>query len=134
MDGMTDVKDLVKRAIKWGHKAIAITDHGVVQAFPDAVKAAKGSDIKLIFGIEGYLVNDVDGDETDYKVLPIYDLFLAVEGELNKRFSGFKFERGYTDYTYTSLSWSLPGQRDEDRGCGKGYTYSQDERLQCINA
>ena len=55
----------------------------------------------------------VSGDETDYKVLPMYDLIVAVEDELNKRFSGFKFERGYTDYTYTSLSWSLPGQRDE---------------------
>ncbi len=67
MDGMTDVKDLVKRAIKWGHKAIAITDHGVVQAYPDAVKAAKGSSIKLIFGMEGYLCNDVDGVEYEGK-------------------------------------------------------------------
>ncbi|MBQ8027752.1 MAG: PHP domain-containing protein, partial [Clostridia bacterium] len=79
MDGMTDVKDLVKRAIKWGHKAIAITDHGVVQAYPDAVKAAKGSDIKLIFGIEGYLVNDVDGDETDYKKLTPYHIIIIAK-------------------------------------------------------
>lgn len=79
MDGMTDVKDLVKRAIKWGHKAVAITDHGVVQAFPDAVKAAKGSDIKLLFGMEGYLVNDVDGDEKDFKKLPSYHIILIAK-------------------------------------------------------
>jgi len=58
MDAMTDVKKLVERAAKFGHKAIAITDHGVVQAFPDAYNAARGKDIKVIFGLEAYLVND----------------------------------------------------------------------------
>lgn len=58
MDGMTSATALVKRAIKWGHRAVAITDHGVVQAFPEAAKAAKGSDIKIIYGMEGYFVDD----------------------------------------------------------------------------
>ncbi|MDM8533080.1 PolC-type DNA polymerase III [Clostridiaceae bacterium HSG29] len=57
MDGMNDVKDLIKRAQKWGHKGIAITDHGVLQAFPDAMRA-KGDDFKIIYGVEGYLFND----------------------------------------------------------------------------
>jgi len=57
MDGMNDVKDLIKRAKKWGHKGIAITDHGVLQAFPDAMRA-KGDDFKIIYGVEGYLFND----------------------------------------------------------------------------
>ena len=57
MDGMTPAKKLVERAIKWGHRAVAITDHGVVQAFPEAA-AAKGSDIKIIYGMEGYFVDD----------------------------------------------------------------------------
>ncbi len=57
MDGITAPKTLVSRAIKWGHKAIAVTDHGVVQALPEAYNAAKGK-IKLILGMEGYLVDD----------------------------------------------------------------------------
>jgi len=59
MDAMTPVEQLVKRAAKWGHPAVAITDHGVLQAFPAAFKAAKGAGIKLIPGCEGYLINDV---------------------------------------------------------------------------
>ena len=58
MDGVTDAGRLVKRAIKWGHKAVAITDHGVVQAFPSAFQASEGKDIKVIYGMEGYFVDD----------------------------------------------------------------------------
>ncbi|HZK45525.1 MAG TPA: PolC-type DNA polymerase III [Clostridia bacterium] len=63
MDGFIDAAEAVKTAAKWGHKAVAITDHGVVQAFPAAVSAAdklkkKGIDIKVIMGVEGYLLPD----------------------------------------------------------------------------
>ena len=58
MDGLTPMEGLVKQAIRWGHKALAITDHGVVQAFPFCFDAAEGSDLKLIFGMEGYLISD----------------------------------------------------------------------------
>lgn len=59
MDGISDVKAIIKQAIAFGHKAVAITDHGVVQAFPEANHAVpKGSDFKVIYGMEGYLVDD----------------------------------------------------------------------------
>lgn len=57
MDGISSPKSIINRAIKWGHKAIAVTDHGVVQALPEAYNTAKGK-IKLILGMEGYLVDD----------------------------------------------------------------------------
>ena len=59
MDAISSPTALVKQAIKWGHEAVAITDHGVVQALPEAYAASgKGSKIKLILGMEGYLVDD----------------------------------------------------------------------------
>ncbi len=68
MDGVSDVKDIVKRAKKWGHKAIAITDHGDVQAFPDANHAiSPDDDFKVIYGVEAYLVDDLKGIVTHSK-------------------------------------------------------------------
>ncbi|GAB6173792.1 PolC-type DNA polymerase III [Paradesulfitobacterium aromaticivorans] len=58
MDGISAASDLIKRAQAWGHEAIAITDHGVVQAFPEAVEAGQKHGIKVILGVEGYLFDD----------------------------------------------------------------------------
>ena len=60
MDGITPVKSLIKRAMKWGMKSIAITDHGSVQAFPDAHKmlGVNNPDMKVLYGVEAYLVPD----------------------------------------------------------------------------
>ncbi|MCC8156043.1 MAG: PolC-type DNA polymerase III [Oscillospiraceae bacterium] len=60
LDALTNVDAAVKRAADWGHPAIAITDHGSAQAFPDAWKAGGKYGVKIIYGMEGYLVNDVD--------------------------------------------------------------------------
>lgn len=60
MDAVVDVKDLVHRAMEWGHQAVAVTDHGVVQAFPDANHAVgQKEDFKVIYGVEAYLVDDL---------------------------------------------------------------------------
>lgn len=59
MDAVSSAEDLIERAIYWGHKAIAITDHGVVQAYPNAMHASDNNEkIKVIYGVEGYLVDD----------------------------------------------------------------------------
>jgi len=74
MDSVMDIKAYVKTALKWGHKAIAITDHGVVQSFPDADHALKpDDDLKVIYGVEAYLVDDLI--ETEGRVLVILSLY-----------------------------------------------------------
>ncbi len=61
LDGLCDTKAVVKRAIEWGHPAIAITDHGAVQSFPDAYHASgRGEKIKILYGVEAYYQNDED--------------------------------------------------------------------------
>ena len=86
MDGLNEISDMVKLAAKWGQKAIAITDHGVVQAFPEAAKTAKKGklDIKVIFGLEGYLYDDSndDGDNIDYKSKNTYHIILLAQNQV----------------------------------------------------
>ncbi len=58
LDAVTSAEDIVKRAASWGHRAVAITDHGVVQAYPEAYSEGKKNGIKIIYGVECYLLDD----------------------------------------------------------------------------
>ncbi len=86
MDAVCDVEALVATAAAFGHSAVAITDHGVVQAFPDAFNAFEkartaGNPLKLIFGIEGYLVDDGDVALFGAEASTLDDGFVAVDVE-----------------------------------------------------
>ena len=107
MDALTPAGELVKRAYNWGHKAIAITDHGVAQAFPDAMHAAddiaySGGEIKVIYGTEAYFMDDlvesVTGDKNESfegGLSPLKDKITeigavkVVNGEITDIFSTF---------------------------------------------
>ncbi|MBP3657602.1 MAG: PolC-type DNA polymerase III [Clostridia bacterium] len=80
MDGVSSASDLIKRAAQWGHPAVAITDHGVVQAFPEAFGAAKKNKIKLIPGIEAYLT-DVTTVVKDADERSLHDEIVVVDFE-----------------------------------------------------
>ena len=81
MDGVTDVKKLLKTAMGWGHQAMAITDHGVVQAFPDANHCVEGKDFKVIYGMEGYLVDDIKNIVTDARGQSLDSTFVVFDIE-----------------------------------------------------
>ncbi len=81
MDGVTDVKKLLKTAMGWGHQAMAITDHGVVQAFPDANHCVEGKDFKVIYGMEGYLADDIKNIVTDSKGQSLDTTFVVFDIE-----------------------------------------------------
>ncbi|MDD3114115.1 MAG: PolC-type DNA polymerase III [Anaerovibrio sp.] len=79
MDAVSSAKVLIKTAAKWGWPAIAITDHGCVQAFPDAMSAAKEAGIKIIYGVEGYLTGD------DYKQKRAHHIIILAKNPIGLR-------------------------------------------------
>ena len=85
MDGVSEVVDILKRAHEWGHKAIAITDHGVVQAFPIANHFIEGLDkddpFKVIYGVEGYLVDDLQDVAVNEKGQSLNDIYVVFDLE-----------------------------------------------------
>ncbi len=69
LDGVAPVEALIEKAAEWGHKAIAITDHGVVQAFPEAYEASQRTGVKVIYGLEGYMIDDLYiTSQTDFEL------------------------------------------------------------------
>ena len=81
MDAVVNCKQMVKRAQAWGHPAIAITDHGVVQSFPDADHAIEKDDFKVIYGCEAYLVDDLDDTVRNSKGQSLQDSFVVFDLE-----------------------------------------------------
>lgn len=105
MDGMTDAGKLVKRAASWGHTAIAITDHGNAQGYPDAMNAAEklakdGKEIKIIYGVEGYLVDDIGNPNTSYKDLPSYHIIILVKNSVGLKNLYKLISTSNVDYFY----------------------------------
>ena len=74
LDGVTPIDKYIDRAVKWGHKAIAVTDHGNVQSFPDAQAAIKGKDIKMIYGVELNMIDPEFTSVRNVKSMPLRDL------------------------------------------------------------
>lgn len=81
MDATVHVSELVGRAARWGHSAIAITDHGIVQSFPDAASAAKKHNIKVIYGVEAYLVDDLGAVVQNDKGQTLEDTYVVFDIE-----------------------------------------------------
>lgn len=104
MDGVTSIKDYIKLAKSMGHKAIAITDHGVAQAYPEAQKAAGKAGIKMLYGCEFYMVNDelpfalnpVDTplNKATYVVFDLETTGLSTRYDKITEFGGIRFENG----------------------------------------
>ena len=136
MDATTDTTDAIRRAAEWGHPAIAITDHGVVHAFPEAAEAASALDgkIKVIYGVEGYYYNDVEynmavfGDTgTPDNEFVVFDLettglspvnnvifeigaVLVKDGKISEKFHTFADPGAPLPFEITNLT----GRRDAD--------------------
>jgi DNA polymerase-3 subunit alpha (Gram-positive type) len=81
MDGISPLKKIAARAKEWGHKALAITDHGIVQGFPEAMNLSKSLGIKMIYGMEGYLINDKKGIVTNYDKNKEYSTYIVFDIE-----------------------------------------------------
>lgn len=90
MDGLNEPEAVVRQAVAWGQPAVAITDHGVVQSFPDAAKEAKkqrekGHEIKIIYGLEGYVFDDRDcireDGSIDYKKKPTNHIIILAKNQ-----------------------------------------------------
>ena len=100
MDGINSATDLIKRASMWGMKAIAITDHGVVQSFPEAMHASQKYGVKVIYGVEAYLVPDenaVDlskGMDNEYIILDIETTGLSFRTEKITEIGAVKVKNG----------------------------------------
>ena len=104
MDGINTITDYCKQAAKWGHKAIGLTDHGCIQAFPEAQKAESSTNVKILYGTEAYMVDDhftcvynpisLDLNKAKYVVLDFETTGLSNKYDDIIEFGGVKVEDG----------------------------------------
>ena len=103
MDAITPVKELIERAAKWGHPAVAITDHGVVQAYPDAYSAAKKAGIKVLYGVEIYLLGEDrlnSEGKIDYQSVETYHAIVLVKNSTGLKNLYKMISESHLDYFY----------------------------------
>lgn len=103
-DGISSPEELINRAEYWGFKGIAITDHSVVQAFPEAMNASKGKDIKVIYGSELYLVDDeediiknsefIDKDKDSFVVFDVETTGFSARNDMIIEIGAVKIKNG----------------------------------------
>ncbi|APC08184.1 PolC-type DNA polymerase III [Neomoorella thermoacetica] len=97
MDGVTEVAAVVQQAARWGHGAVAITDHGVVQAFPAAAEAGRKYGVKIIYGVEGYLF-DQDNQPPDHQ--RTYHIIILVKNKQGLANLYRLISRAHLDFFY----------------------------------
>ncbi len=103
MDGMSDAKSIIRQAAAWGHSAVAITDHGVVQAFPEAMHAAEKSKIKVIYGCEGYLVDDGPEDTVEsIAKAKTYHIILLAQNDIGRSNQSRLISASHLNYFHSS--------------------------------
>ncbi len=109
LDAISSTKDIIKRAAKWGHTAVAITDHGVVQAFPEAqdtakeIKKKQEKDIKVLYGIESYFIAEEKFNakgELDYKHCDTYHALILVKSQAGLKNLYRIVSEGHLNYFY----------------------------------
>ena len=136
MDGLNDPKAAVRQAALWGQPAIAITDHGVVQAFPDAAAEAAsqtkaGRPIKVIYGCEGYCFDDSDclteDGEIDYKKKPVNHIILLAATQKGLKNLYKLVSAAHIDYFYRKprLPWSVIEKHREGLIIGSACCYGE---------
>lgn len=112
LDGTSSITDIVEMVASWGHKAMAVTDHGVVQAFPEAMEAGKKFGIKILYGLEGYVVNDMmpivsrpkgQSIDEDFVVFDIETTGLSPKNDMITEIGAVKISNGVVVDRYSQL-------------------------------